>query len=213
MKPSIFVLFPLAALLGFFNHADAQIVGGFEADIDFRVIEPPHRTSSPEGQVEVAEVFMYSCLPCYRFESTLDEWLVGKPDHVNFVRIPGLWGEAAVVHARAFFAAQALDKLEETHIAFFREFHERGNQLDTIDKLSEFYARFGIERSTFETAFDNADDHVRRARELIGAYGVNGTPSIVVAGKFSTNPGMAAGSAATWFSIIEALAAAESGAE
>jgi thiol:disulfide interchange protein DsbA len=132
---------------------------------------------------------------------------------VSFVRIPAPWNAVAMLHARAFYTAEALGKTEEIDGAFFEEFHVKGNHLDSEAKLAEFFARFGVDGTTFKNTFHSfaVDAKLKRAEDLVRRYRVPSTPSVVVNGKYLTNGSMA-GSYETWFAIIEELAAAENAA-
>jgi thiol:disulfide interchange protein DsbA len=177
---------------------------------DYRLIDPAQPTSTEAGKVEVAEVFQYSCPACFSAEPLLEQWKAQKADYVNFVRLPAAWNALGEVHARAFYAAEALGKLEEMHQAFFNEIHIERNLLDTEAKLASFFGRFGVDEETFMKTFSSFSVHtkVQRANDLIRRYRVLATPNIVVAGKYVTDGSMA-GSYDRWFEIIDALAEGE----
>jgi thiol:disulfide interchange protein DsbA len=177
---------------------------------DYRAIDPAQPTSTEAGQVEVAEVFQYSCPACFRAEPLLEQWKAQKADYVNFVRIPAPWGALSELHARAYYTAEALGKLDEMHQAFFNEIHVNRNMLDSEAKLADFFGRFGVDADTFRKTFSSFSIHtkVQRANDLIGRYRVLATPNIVVDGKYVTDGSMA-GSYDRWFAIIDALAERE----
>lgn len=188
----------------------ASGAGGFEAGKDYRIITPPQPTSSDGSEVEVAEIFMFGCPGCFGFEPHLEQWLPTKPDYVTFIRIPAIWNATADAHARAYYTAEALGKNVEIAGPFFNEYHRKGNTLDTIDKLAEFFARFGVADKTFRETFYSpaVDAKMKHAEELVKRYGVTSTPTVVVNGKYLTNGSMA-GTYPRWFAIIESLAASE----
>ena len=136
------------------------------------------------------------------------------PDNVTFVRIPASFNAIAALHARAFYTAEALGKLDEIDAPFFEEFHQKGNRLDSEESLADFFGRFGVDEQTFKTTFNSFAMHtkVKRADELIRRYRVPSTPSVVVNGKYLTN-GQMAGSYEGWFRIIDQLAAEEQNAK
>lgn len=146
-------------------------------------------TNSPEGMVEVAEVFMYRCPGCYALEPFLEAWVEKKPDYVNFVRIPAPWDPIATLHARAFYTAQLLGKLEEMHSDFFTEFHEKHNLLDTEEKLVEFFGRYGVAEKDFKDVFNSfaIEAKVRRGQELIKLYQIGATPGLIINGQYKPN--------------------------
>jgi thiol:disulfide interchange protein DsbA len=72
--------------------------------------------------------------------------------------------------------------------------------------LAEFFARYGVDAATFDATFDSTevDARVQRAIALSREYGIDATPSLVVAGRYSTNPGLAG---AQVISVVEQLVA------
>lgn len=200
----------LLALVGF--QAAAQSADNLREGRDYRVLTPAQPTSSPEGKVEITEVFQYSCPHCYSLEPALEEWKSRFPDYVNFVRLPAPWNALGTLHARAFYTAEALGKIDEMHEAFFNEFHVQGNALESEEKLARFFARFGVDEETFKRTFNSfsiANTKVQRANQLVTRYRVSGTPNIVVNGKYVTDGSMAGGSLDRWYEIIATLAERE----
>jgi hypothetical protein len=79
------------------------------------------------------------------------------------------------------------------HAAFYEEIHTRGNTLATRESLARFFERFGVDRAAFDAAFDSAGvaARVQRAAALASELSISVTPSIVVAGRYATDPGRA----------------------
>ena len=171
--------------------ASAPNTGRFRIGVHYQRLSPTQPTSSPPDQVEVAEVFWYGCPHCYRFDPSVEAWRAKKPEYVNFIRIPAVWNPLLQFHARAFYTAEGLGKGAEMHSELFREIHERGNALDTEQKLQEFFGRFGVEAAAFKTAFDSFAVHAKlqRADELNRRYRIGGVPTLIVNGKYTTEGG------------------------
>jgi len=180
----------------------------FEAGKHYLPLTPAQPTSS--DKIEVAEIFMFGCPGCFAFEPHLREWLKSLPADVSFVRIPAPWNATADLHARAYYTAQTLGKTHEIEGPLFDEFHLKQNYLDTEPKLAAFFARFGVDETTFHNTFESfaVDAEVVRAADLVKRYRVPSTPTVVVNGKYLTNGSMA-GSYVRWFAIIDALIAQE----
>jgi thiol:disulfide interchange protein DsbA len=195
------------------NAQPAAATGPFEAGKHFTVLSPAQPTSTDAGKVEVAEIFMFGCPGCFGFEPHVQRWLGNKPDYVNFVRIPAPWNPAAVLHARAYYTAEALGKTEEIDGEFFREIHTNRNMLETEAKLASLFAKHGVDEATFKSTFNSfaVNAKLKRAEELIKRYRVQSTPTVIVNGKYSTTGSMA-GSYDAWFAIINDLAAREQAA-
>jgi thiol:disulfide interchange protein DsbA len=207
------------ASFGAFQRAEAQAPAPaastpastrFEAGKHYQRLSPVQPPSADTGKIEVAEVFMFGCPGCYAFEPHLERWIGELPADVSFVRIPAPWNATADLHAHAYYVAETLGKTREIAGPFFNEFHVKKNYLDSAAKLAEFFEQFGVDGTTFRTAFNSAavDAKVTRAGDLVQRYNVRSTPSVVVNGKYLTTGAMA-GTYEQWFAIIDELIAAE----
>jgi thiol:disulfide interchange protein DsbA len=211
MRSETLVTFALAAAAACGAlQVGAQNASQFEAGKSYTAISPAQPTSSDADKVEVTEIFMFGCPGCFAFEPHLQKWLPTKADYVSFVRVPAPWNPMATLHARAYYAAEALGKLDEIDGPFFNEFHINGNHLDTEADVMAFFGNFGVDEATFKNAFNSfaVSAKLKRAEELIRRYGVQSTPTVVVSGKYLTTGSMA-GSYENWFAIINELAARE----
>jgi protein dithiol oxidoreductase (disulfide-forming) len=182
----------------------------FEAGKHYTALSPAQPTSTDAGKVEVAEIFMFGCGGCFGFEPHIQRWLGRKADYINFIRIPAPWNPPAILHARAYYTAEALGKTEEIEGPFFNEIHVNRNGLDSEAKLAEFFAKHGVDEAAFKSTFNSfaVNAKLKRAEELVKRYRVQSTPTVIVNGKYSTG-GQMAGSYDAWFAIIDDLAARE----
>ena len=74
---------------------------------------PAQPTSVAPGKVEVAEVFWYGCGHCFALDPRIESWRnKGKPAYVEFVRVPAMWNDTTRMHARVFYTAELLGKLD-----------------------------------------------------------------------------------------------------
>lgn len=200
----------ILAILAPWATAFAQGSSNFESGVHYQVLSPAQPTSSGPDEVEVAEFFMYSCIHCYNFEPFVEQWVSGKPDYVNFVRIPTVWSPPVRMHGQAYYAAEALGKVEEMHTPFFREMHVNGNFLQSEAAIADFFEQHGVSEDEFTSAFSSFAVHTKlqRADELARRYRVTSTPSVVINGKYLTNASMAGGYPQL-LELIDELAAAE----
>ncbi len=167
-------------------------------------------TSSSPEMIEVAEIFWYGCPHCYTFDPYLEDWRQNLPDDVSFVRIPAVWNPLLQIHARAFYAARALNVSDQLHTAFFREIHINRNGLDSQEALADFFASHGVDRDDFNAAFESfaVNNFMNRADELSRRYRIGSVPTVVVNGKYTTDAGMA-GSYEDLMELIDELIAME----
>jgi thiol:disulfide interchange protein DsbA len=190
--------------------AGSPTTGRFELGVHYLRLSPTQPTSSNPDQVEVAEIFWYGCPHCYELDPLLERWRAQAPEYVNFVRVPAVWNPTLQIHARAFYTAEALEKGDEMHAEFFREIHERRNNLDTEIALQEFFGRFDVEPAAFKSAFDSfaVQARLQRADELSRRYRISSVPTIIVNGKYTTD-GPMVGSYDALLQLVDELAAAE----
>lgn len=204
MLASLLLVVPLSAV------NSQSPTAGSRAEIverrDYQLIEPAQPTSVSDGEVEVAEIFMYGCIACYAFEMHLYEWRATSPSDVRFVRIPASFNAVSALHARAFYAAEALGLGEEIHDAFFEEIHRKRNALDNETSLTKFFAEFGVDEPVFRNVFDSPAvvAKVGSADEFVRSHRVMSTPTVIVNGKYLTS-GNTVGTYEGWFRIIDEL--------
>lgn len=178
------------------------------------VIQQPVRTADPD-KIEVTEVFWYGCGHCFDFEPMVTQWAAQLPEDVDFRQSPAMWNELMVIHAQAYYTAKALGVLEQVHQVIFDEINLRKNPLrdrDALEKL--FLANTDLDADTFRKAFDSfgVKSQVKQADARARAYGIAGTPELIVNGKYRVT-GRAAGSKANMLEVAEQLIAKERAAK
>ncbi len=185
----------LASLIPFLFIAFApgtHAAGEVKEGVNYQLIQPAQHPIKNSGKIEVIEMFWYGCPHCHRFQTHIDRWLKTQPDNVEFIRIPVILRENWAIHARAFFTAQALGKLEEIHKPLFNAIHNEKRRLNTEKSLMEFFAEHGINNDDFRKTFKSfsVNSKVKRADKLASRYGIGGTPTVVVNGKYRIDNGM-----------------------
>jgi len=148
---------------------------------------PAHRMSS-EGKVEVVEVFSYGCVHCAHFAPIADQMRKQLPPGVVFKLLPAAFDDQWVPFARAYYAAEKLGVVEQTHLALFKAKFDEHYPISTLDELADFYAAHGVKRDEFMriATSDQVTQQIRKDMELVKAWQVDGTPTIVVDGKYRT---------------------------
>jgi len=181
MKKLIFTF--VTTLMMYVGTASA-IDEGFE----YNLITPAITTGDP-SKVEVAEMFWYGCPHCNDFEPTLNKWLKTKPKNVNFIRIPAVFRESWIPHARAYYTAEALGVLDKTHSLFFKAVHKDRQRLATKKDIAAFFVSNGVKQVDFDQAWDSfiVQSRVKRAITLTRRSGIKGVPSMLVNGKYRTS--------------------------
>jgi thiol:disulfide interchange protein DsbA len=179
-----------AAMIAAQAYADAP---QFEENVNYELIQPAPAPAKPGEKIEVTEFFMWGCPHCYHFESFLKKWRARQPKDVEFVRIPAMFGGSANMHAKAYYALQAIGALDEDmNDAFFNEIHEKHNRLKTREALDAFVASQGVDMDKFRAAMDSfaVAAKANRAAVLMRRYGIRAVPALVVDGRYKSGRGM-----------------------
>ncbi len=175
------------------------------------LIDPAQPTSHP-GKIEVTEVFSYVCPACNQFHATVDRIARSLPADavMNYVAASFRPDENWPMYQRAFYAAKALGVLEKSHDAMFDATWKSGEMATyalgegklkpkaawpTIEDAAKFYAKFGVDPKEFIAVANSftVNTQMKRADDLIKAYGVDGTPTMIVNGKYRYGPSTAGG--------------------
>ncbi|MDF1692526.1 MAG: thiol:disulfide interchange protein DsbA/DsbL [Zhongshania sp.] len=178
-----------------------------------RIAQPVH-TANPD-KIEVTEVFWYGCSHCFDFDPMLEAWKKQLPADVEFRRSPAMWNELMVVHAKAFYTAEALGVIDEMHTPLFNAINVDRNPLRdsaAIEKL--FVAHTSVDAEKFRKTFDSfgVNSQVKQADARARAYGIAGTPELIVNGKYRIT-GRSAGGKAEMLKVAEELIAKERAAK
>lgn len=164
--------------------ADTLVAGKDYAEI------PAGSALAPRpGTVEVVEVFGYTCPHCAAFEPALQQWKEQQGPDVNVVSVPAPFGGYWIPYAQAFYAAQSMNLVERTHRDLFHAIHEE-HRLPiggaTPAKIAKFYGEYGVDPDTFAATMTGTQVQAKlaSARDFLMRSEVEGTPTIVVAGKY-----------------------------
>ncbi len=190
-------------------------------------IEQPRPPPLPRGKVQVTEVFSYACPACNLFLPTMHKLVRSLPADAVVEYLPASFNSSEdwPVFQLAYCTAQALGIAEQWHDAVFDAVWHT-NELavidpatgrikdhpPTIEDVARFYNRHaGVPVEKFlSTAKSFAVDlKVRNAEDLIKAYGVDRTPTIVVNGKYRLHV-QSAGGTDELIELVKWLVAKES---
>jgi protein dithiol oxidoreductase (disulfide-forming) len=189
--------------------------GRWKPGVNYDPVVPSQPTVAPAGKVEVLEVFWYACPHCYDLEAYLAAWRKTKPDYIEFVRVPVMWGPVHRAHAQLYYTLKQLGR-NDLDDKVFATLHQEQNPLvgntpeETLQRQLQFAKENGIDPVAFRKAYSsfavNAD--LQRADEITDRYHVDGVPLIIINGKYMTDVGKA-GSHENLIAEINDLAAGE----
>lgn len=138
-------------------------------------------------KVEVLELFSYLCSHCSTFEPYVNSWAERKPDYVDFRRIAVVFGrDSWEFYARAFATAEIMNLPEEAHMAMMDRLWKERKVMRSLDEIANFYVQFGADKEKFLSTAQSfaVDGKIRKDQQLVRDYGITGTPSLVVNGKY-----------------------------
>lgn len=162
----------------------------------YKAVREAQAPADPK-RIEVAEFFWYGCPHCYAFDPTINAWEKRRASDVDFVRYPATLGRpVGRVHAKAFYAAEALNVFDKMHPALFDIIQNKHNPLSTEDQVAQaFNAVAGVMPDVAKSTLNGfaVDSRARKAEQLALDYGVTGVPTIIVGGKYVTSAAMAGG--------------------
>lgn len=160
-----------------------------EAGVDYVEIPGGKPYAPLEGKVEVVELFGYTCIHCAHFQPIIGAWQKKQPSYVRFTPVPAAFGGYWMPYARAYYAAAKLRVLSKTHDAMFKALHEDGSlpiQNASAAEIAAFYKGYGADPKAFVAAMESPATALllERSNEFATASGIEGTPSLVVNGKY-----------------------------
>lgn len=185
----------------------------YQAGTHYYPIQPAQAVTAPKGTVEVLEVFSYACIHCAHFQAKVDAWKKNKPANASFVLLPAAWNPTWEMVARAYYASEALGILDKTHDAFFNAIFIDKVPFASLQDVASWYTKFGVTEQAFLDAANSftTNTKIQRSKQMVPRYGVDGTPSIVVAGKYRVT-GESAGGYDNVFDVVNFLVAKEAAA-
>ncbi|MGP1681026.1 MAG: thiol:disulfide interchange protein DsbA/DsbL, partial [Giesbergeria sp.] len=186
----------------------AQSAGPKEGK-DYVRLAKPVPVDAPAGKVEVIEFFWYNCPHCSEFEPTLEAWLKTPLKNMAFRRVPIAFNASFAPQQKLYFALEGMGKVDELHAKLFRAIHVEKQNLSKEDAIFAWIAKQpGMDAAKFKEMFNSfaVSSQVRKASQLQEAYGVEGVPSMGVAGRYYIDGAMA-GSLKAMLTVVEGLVA------
>jgi thiol:disulfide interchange protein DsbA len=122
----------------------------------------------------------------------LKVWLKSAPKDIEFRRMPTVFRESWLPLTHTYYALESIGVLEKIHDDVFDAVHQKNVKLGDREVLLEWAGRKGVEAKKLGEAYDSfaVQTKTRRAVQLTRAYGITGTPSVVVGGRYLTGPSM-----------------------
>jgi thiol:disulfide interchange protein DsbA len=170
--------------------------------VNYFLVAPARPTSLAVGKVEVTEVFSYACPACNIFQPTMHKLKQSLPANAVLDYLPAAFNTAEdwPMFQLAYCTAQVLGIEQQTHDAMYDAVWKGGDlsvidqstrglktRMPTIEDAAKFYSQHAgvpVEKFIATAKSFSVDMKVRAAQDLIMAYRVDRTPTIIVNGKY-----------------------------
>lgn len=181
----------------------------YKAGKHYEALPVPVATQDKK-RIEVVEVFWYGCSHCFNFEPIIHAWEKKQEDDVLFRQSPAVWNGTMKLHARAFFTAKALGVSDELDAAIFNEMNVKRSRLKDESVIAGLFVKNGIDKDKFSKTFNSfgVTSQVSLAESRAKSYRVQGTPELIVNGKYRVSSTMT-GNQADMLKVVDFLIAEE----
>jgi thiol:disulfide interchange protein DsbA len=169
------------AVLVFSTQAYAEALLGS----DYKELSPaqPVRTGD---KIEVLEFFFYGCSHCFHLHPNLSAWEKKMPKDVELQLVPTIFRDSWEPMARTFYALEAMGQQRRLHDDLFSAWNVTNTDLTDEAKILDFVAKRGVDRANFSAAYNSftMSSKVARSNQMVRDYGIRGTPTVIVDGKY-----------------------------
>lgn len=172
-------------------NANANTPGSLVAGTDYVEIQGGQPYLPLAGKIELVEVFNFICPACNQFEPSFETWKAKLPADVRVTYVPAAFGPQWQPYAQAYLVAESMGLDAKSHTAMFNAIHATHTlpgegQPPNEAAIGEFYAKYGADAKQFVDAMHSfaTDAKLNRAKQFMLATGVQGTPTLIVNGKY-----------------------------
>jgi len=127
-------------------------------------------------------------------EPMLNGWVKKQGDNIVMRRVHLPFQGPADPEAHLFLTLEAMGKEHEMHPKILNAVHVQRVRLMTDAQIIDWVAKNGIDKAKFMEAWNSFGvmTKLRRLGQTSTNYQVSGTPTLIVAGKYQTSPGLVA---------------------
>jgi len=159
---------------------------------EYTTLKTPQPVQAEGKKVEVIEFFMYHCPACYALEPAMLAWVKKQGDGIVFRRIHlPLTGENDP-EAHMFLTLEALKLEESLHAKLLTTWHVERRRLKSDADNIDWAVKNGVDKDKYVAAYNSFSviAKLKSAGRMAGTYEVNSTPTLIVNGRYLTNPSM-----------------------
>jgi len=171
-------------VVAFFLMTCGVAQAGLTEGKDYTLVRPPQPTST--NKIEVMEFFFYGCIHCFHLDPKLQKWEKSKPKDVQLILVPTIFRDSWEPMARTYYALDSMGQEGKVHDALFRAWNVENTALLEESAIVNFVSARGVDGSKFSAAYNSfsVQSRVNRSKQMIRSYGIEGTPTMIVNGKY-----------------------------
>ncbi len=171
---------------------------------DYFLIQPQQPKVTNTDKVEVVEVFNWGCPACNEAHKAIDMIAAKLPSYATMAYLPAGFNpqENWVLYQRTWYTAKALGIARKSYDAMFDANWKTGetgsynlatgtlnprSKWPDIHTIAKFYnEKYGVPTKQFVAVANSfaINTKIKRADELVKAYGVPATPTMVIDGRY-----------------------------
>lgn len=190
----------------------------YQAGVHYEILNPAQPTTVAGNKVEVLEIFSYMCGHCDTFQPHVESWKKKMPAQAQLVYMPAIFNQQWELAARSFYTAKAFGVIDKTHQGTFDVIHHNPKPAQSMDDLvnqlaAMFAKNAGIKPDAYKSTLNSfaVNMDVERSKSQVPRYKVEGTPEVIVAGKYRIT-GKSANGYDKLFDVVNFLVAKEAAA-
>lgn len=152
---------------------------------DYKLLNPPQPTDT--SKIEVREFFFYECPHCFHLHPLLAAWEKTMPKDVELVFVPTMFRDTTEPLARTYYALESMGQISKLDDAIYQAIHVKNTGFHDLNAIADFVAKNGVDREKFTAVYNSfsIQSKITHAKQMIRSYGITGTPTLVVDGKYA----------------------------
>lgn len=152
---------------------------------DYSLLIPPQPTHSGK-KIEVLEFFFYGCIHCFHLHPYLEKWEQTMPKDVKLGFVPVHFNPSWEPMAYAYYALKAMGQQKRLDGKLYDALNQERLPLFDMNAIADFVAKNGVNRDEFVKYYQSfsVQNEVDNSGQMTSAYQIEGTPTLVVEGKY-----------------------------
>jgi thiol:disulfide interchange protein DsbA len=152
---------------------------------NYSLLIPPQPTHSGK-KIEVLEFFFYGCIHCYHLHPYLNKWEKTMPRDVSLDFVPVHFNPSWEPMAYTYYALKAMGQQKRLDDKLYDALNQQRLPLYDMNSIADFVAKNGVNRAKFLKYYQSfsVQNEVQSSGEMTSAYQIEGTPTLVVEGKY-----------------------------